>query len=104
MELDSLLAQRFEWGARESAGLLRLHHVSGLRVSSLVRPRRFSIGQTSSVQRVESLRVGGIQQTRRGGNECDGGAGKHVPGSERGAELQSVRPTERRAVKELPRG
>ena len=73
-------------------------------VSRLVRPGRFSIWQIRGVQRVEPLRVGRIQQNGRIGNECDGGAGKHVSSSERGAELQSVGPTERSAVKELPRG
>jgi hypothetical protein len=48
--------------------------------------------------------VGRIQQNRRDGNEGDSSAGKHVSGSERGAKLKSVRPTERSAVKELPRG
>ena len=60
-------------------------------------------GQICGVKRLEPFSLRRIEQSRRGGDEGNRSAGEHVARSERGAELQSLRPTKRSAVEELPR-
>src|ERR1017187_4762202 len=61
-------------------------------------------GEICGVKGLEPFQPCRIEQGRRGGDEGNRGAGEHIASSERRAELQSLRPTKRSAVKKLARG
>ena len=51
-------------------------------------------GEICGINRFESLHLCRIEQGRRGGDEGDRGAGKHVASGERGAQLQGFGPAQ----------
>ena len=64
--------------------------------------RGFGRRQPGGIDGFEPLSTGGFEQRWGSGDEGDARAGKHVARSQRGAQLQGLRPAQRGAIEELP--